>query len=455
MAGTTHDFSWPMARRALAGLLIGFSAACGGSDPAASAPAQAVQVSMLRIEGVVEHGSTIATDVRVTGRCGQAELRTITDDDGWYALDLDFEDLVCDRIVIEYQKISFLPVYRVVPVPPTESPYNLDVELEALDALECGSELCHTERGNTDIQAGGVIARGYQIGGSGDRALDHIPPDMRTEDGELISFLGFQYVEVYDQPGEQIAEISGVDGCVRMSDDGLSWIGDVDPQTPDVDLDWYLYDPKQGTWHLTEQLGKLYFKRGNVFVRDEHGECHDAEDDLGRKTRELLPVDRETLPDVRAEEHYVADPCGHGDDPDPLHIGEYWVCGPVEHQGFYAYGRSAPQTSCYTLQATNTCGEPMQSVAFTARGVEHGFLHRAFTGPDGSACLEVMASEPIGDDFDLDGLGGEIFSVDLEIDGGRAGSKRIDFRENARELGTCEEPESCIQISEQLRGCSE
>jgi len=455
MVGTAHDTLRRAARRVLSGLCVVLSTACAGSEAPSAESEDAVQVSMLRIEGVVELGSTIATDVRVTGRCGQAELRTISDGDGWYALDLDFEELECDRIVIEYQKTGFLPVYRVVPFPPTEAPVVIDVRLRALNALECGRELCHTERGDTDIETGGVIARGYQIGASGDGALDHIPPDMRTEDGELISFLGFQYVEVYDQPGEQLAAITGVDGCVKVSDDGLSWVGDVRPETPEVDLDWYRYDAKRGTWHLTEQLGTLYYQRGNVFARDEHGICHDVEDDLGRKTRELLPVERDVLPDVRADEHHVDDPCSRADDPEPLHITEYWVCGAIEHQGFYAYGRSAPEKSCYALHVSNACGEPMQSVGFTARGVEHGFLHHAFTGPDGTACIDVMASEPVGDDFDLDGLGGEIFAVDLEVDGGRAGSKRIEFRENARDLGTCDRPDSCIQITEQLRGCSE
>jgi hypothetical protein len=405
----------------------------------------------VRIDVQVDLGTSDAADVRVTGRCGQRELTAVTGLDGRYTLDIDMID--CDRIVLQHEKTGFLPAFRVVPVSPSQREVSLTLELEPLNELECGSELCHTKYG-TDVMTGGVIARGYQYGEAGDVALDQIPPDMRTDDDELISFLGFQYLEVYDADGNRLDETEIVRGCTRINQSGLSWVGDADPSTAEVDLDWYRYDEHSGRWKRGSTTGELLFRRGNRLILDDGGHCDEVMDDSGRAIRDLQPVERSMMPDVRAEEHYAVPGCASSAEPEPIHVREYWVCGPVEGMGFYAYGRSAPEQTCYAMRVTNECDEPLEGVLFSARGVEHGYLHHASTGPDGTACIDVMASEPIGEDYDLDELGGEVFSVELEVRGGRAGRERIENKENPKDFGSCEEPETCVQLSQQLNGCS-
>jgi hypothetical protein len=67
-----------------------------------------------------------------------------------------------------------------------------------------------------------------------------------------------------------------------------------------------------------------------------------------------------------------------------------------------------------------------------------------------------MASEPVGEDFDLDGLGGETFWVDLDVRNTATNkTASIDRHENERMMGSCAEPESCVQLRTEFRGCAD
>lgn len=151
----------------------------------------------------------------------------------------------CDQLAIEHAKEAFLPQYSVVPIPPPASPIRIAIALEEIEVLECGHEVCHTESG-TDLPSNDAIARGYQISMSGTDALAFVPPDFRTAEGELVSFLGFHYLEFRDVDGALLPEVPEIDVCARVSEEALNWVGDIDPSTDAVELAWYRYDPALG-----------------------------------------------------------------------------------------------------------------------------------------------------------------------------------------------------------------
>jgi hypothetical protein len=289
---------------------------------------------------------------------------------------------------------------------------------------------------------------------AGSKALEHAPTELRDDDDELISLLGFHYLELRDKDGELLTEVEDTLGCSPIDDDGLSWAGDVDDGTPEVDLEWYRYHAPSGRWRHSDMPAVLHYERGNAFEVNEDGKCVTLKDEFGDNIRELLPLARETLPDARAGDHYVVDPCG-GQDARLKRIRKYWVCGPVNGGGFYGYGLSVPDTSCYSVDVRDECGKPMPGALLTIEGVDHGFRAQAFSGPGGNACLEVLSSEPPAEDFDFDGLGGETFWVDLEVLGANGGRVSFEMHENLREPGSCGKPESCIPLEATLRGCKD
>ena len=80
----------------------------------------------------------------------------------------------------------------------------------------------------------------------------------------------------------------------------------------------------------------------------------------------------------------------------------------------------------------------------------HGYRAQEWTDDTGSVCVETLASEPIGEDFDLDGLGGETFFVNARIEPESGSVVRINDMEEPvySEGASCAAPETCAQLSE-------
>jgi hypothetical protein len=121
----------------------------------------------------------------------------------------------------------------------------------------------------------------------------------------------------------------------------------------------------------------------------------------------------------------------------------------MEGSGFYAWGVDVPDRSCYRLKTVDKCGDPVTGVDFEIKGRDHGYFAETWTDIDGEACLDAIPSEPIGDDFDADELGGERFWVDIRIDPIEGAAYTIDDHENAEfpgGKGGCAVSESCVAI---------
>ena len=105
----------------------------------------------------------------------------------------------------------------------------------------------------------------------------------------------------------------------------------------------------------------------------------------------------------------------------------------------------------------NQCGEPIAGAGFSLEGRDHGYRAAGWTDENGTACLEVPASEPLGEDFDMDGLGGETFWVDIQVDPPSGSTVRIKDVENPTYAGDntgCDAPESCAPLSEIIKDFS-
>ncbi len=82
-------------------------------------------LNLLEVEGNVTIGTLPATQVKIIGRCGNKEVTTVTDNTGRYSFTADVKN--CDPLVVEFNKESYLPNFRVIRLPPPTSPLTLDV----------------------------------------------------------------------------------------------------------------------------------------------------------------------------------------------------------------------------------------------------------------------------------------------------------------------------------------
>jgi len=136
-----------------------------------------------------------------------------------------------------------------------------------------------------------------------------------------------------------------------------------------------------------------------------------------------------------------------------MKIFDYFMCFPIDGAGFYAWGLEVPHKTCFAAEVMDQCGFPVTGAGFELTGRDHGFRTKTWTDLEGRACLEALASEPTGVDFDADGLGGETFWVDVTVEPFAGVDMIIPDHENPRFPGgtaDCGTPAGCVQIHQVL-----
>lgn len=379
-------------------------------------------VSVLAVTGTVRSDTlTPAVGVSVSARCGGDSLSTLTDDDGKYEIDVGVEG--CDALVVAFDKEQFLPVLRNVPVPPPTTPVTLDVTLARLSELQCGTQYCVVDGDTVSQFPLRKFQRGWVATMSGPRALDYYAGEFLDDSGNVTELTGFGYFDFRDDTGARIGTLKqGFQECFQISADTYDWLVDVDPTTTDtVEMNAYRLDEGTGRWKKADKPAFVAYTTSY----DTSG---------SRAFAVTKPATVAQLPDIRTGllSSMDAQP-------------PYWMCMPIDGSGWYAWGVTIPEQTCFVLASRDQCHAPLANGVFVARGEHFGYLARGWTGWNGETCITAAMSEPTGKDFDLDGKAGETKLLDITA-AFRSSTDSRDAREIERQPASCRKPESCTRL---------
>ncbi len=404
----------------------------------------------LVVEGHVSILGSGATDTVVTLRCDDKTVETVTDDDGDYSLTADVQG--CERFAMEFVKNSYLTNMRVVDLPLFRSPVTVDVPLAELEELQCGSEYCTTQNSKFDNMD--VIAQGWLGTKTGRDLLEFVPGEFKDTEGTPLFLVGVGDMGFIDIGGKPVDKLEDLYVCIKLKRDALDWMGDTDLSTAEVENRAYRLDRTTGRWATLPLPALIAYRLGDRYTKDDEGKCEYIEDGNGKPLPNWVPLERENLKDVRAETYFEDNPCSRADPPSTLYISEYSVCMPVDRTDIFAAGIPMPRKSCFNMSVRNQCGEPIRGAAFSFQGRDHGYRAEGWTDENGTVCLEAIGSEPVGEDLDMDGLGGETFWVDATLDPPEGSFVRMNDVETALAVPGaegCAEPSACVQLSETVR----
>lgn len=380
-------------------------------------------ISALTLQGVVRSETqSPAVAVSITARCGAQSTSTLSGDDGRYELAASV--MGCDSLVVEFDKEQFLPVLRDVPVPPPTTPVTLDVTLARLSELQCGTEFCVVDGDFVSHFPLRKFQRGWVATMSGSQALDYYGGQFRDTDGNVAELTGFGYFDFRDDTGARIATLKdgGFEECFQVTQDTYNWLVDVDPSTPDVvEMNAYRLDEDTGSWKKTATPAMVAY----TSTYDTSG---------SRALAVPKPAAAAELPDIQT-----------GLLSSPTAQPPYWACTQIDGSGWYAWGVSVSQKTCFKLVSLDQCHDPVDNAIFVARGEHFGYLARGWTDWNGETCITAAASEPTGKDFDFDGKQGETTLLDFTATHDGAVDKR-EAREVERQPGSCAQPESCTRL---------
>jgi len=263
--------------------------------------------------------------------------------------------------------------------------------------------------------------------------------------------LGFSYYDWRDAKGSPITKFSQPIGlCSPVPSAALDWFGDLNPTKDKVELKAYTLDPTTGRWKTMTNFAYAKYTAGFVMKKNAQGFCEQVKGTDGQPIKNKLFVKQGDLGDIRANKFTYEDKvCAPG-----LKnlVSEYWVCHPVDGSGWFAWGVPQAGKSCVTLEAKDQCNKPISNVVFKVKGRDHGYRATSWTDGKGKACLEVIPSEPVGKDYDFDGLGGESFWVDVEFNCAKISQKNIASHKNhkfqeGKKVG-CANPSTCDALSQ-------
>jgi len=418
---------------------------CGLEDPS-ELNVDPFDADSFIVQGYAKIGSSPATDVHVSARCDGKEFSTTTDHEGNFQMETNVSD--CDKLIMEWNKESYLPQTRIIDLPAFTRTLNLEIPLTELEEIQCGLVKCETKFGRFPNE---FIKWGWAASGSGARQLKFIPGNLQESSGDLISMVGFSFYDFRDVNGSPLTEMPPFYMCNKIDRESYDWLGDVDRSTPVVEMNWYRFDTIKGMWQENAESAFLAYTLGNKYEMVD-GKCDYIKDGDGDRIPNIVEATYDQLPDIRANSLSVIDPCSDNE----KSISQFWTCGEIDGNGFYAWGIDVVERSCFVLSAKDQCGNDVRGAAFTAAGRDHGYRGRAWTNEDGKACLEVIASEGEGNDYDRDGLSGERLWVDVEIDweDARSGGYSIDSYETQKYPEAkegCSNPDACVQIEREFR----
>lgn len=345
-----------------------------------------------------------AARASVVGRCGERRVDAVAGNDGRFELRIDTTG--CAQVTIEFIKEGFLPVLRVIPVPPPTTPVQVDARLAELRQLICGEDECIAENYPGVRWVPGEIRQGWVGNFSENRELAFLAGQPRTIGDEILWVLAFGYYDLRDADGRRLTDLNEPI-CVQISSLTRDQIGDGTPSLGDgIVLPTYTLDPNTGQW-VPGTSGYLGLGFGGM----------------------IEPATEAQLGDIRA-----------GNIPQAA-----WACGRISGSGWIAWGLPFARKHCLAVEVVDDCDRPLPNAIVEVTGDDHGFRDAIWTDRAGTACVEVAASEDVGEDLNHNGDGGESFRVDVRI--GAANRGRL-YPANAipATAARCFDPAACVPI---------
>ena len=364
------------------------------------------ELTELTVDGQVKVGALrgAGNSVRVVARCGDSRVESLTDDTGRYQITSNVEG--CNQLIVEFHKEAFLPISRVVHLPPPTSPVTIDVLLAELLQLICGEGICQTENDPRIQLSPDPIQRGFIRGFSGHSQIHFLAGEPYDTEGRVLWVPAFTYADLRDGDGNQLREIDGPDWCQNIARESLDELGDAVPGNDAVEVPLHRLDEATGRWRR--------YGMSELFVEADGG---------------LAKVSEPFLGNVRAG----------------LATGRVWLCGPMLGSGWLVAGLPIQGNSCVHVTVSDQCGRPIPNTVVTAEGRDYSFRSVTWSDRDGAACLDVARSEVASEDINGNQDGGETVFMDIELRG-PVGTVRFPAQELPREEGSCDQPETCVAI---------
>lgn len=345
----------PASAMAVSGIVLGVEA--GGAPPDA--------LSGATVRGTVDRNRNEQIE-------SGEEVRTTTDPDGKYRLDLTVRK--GDTLVVAFEDDGKASLYRTIIAGP-EADVVLNATLYAVEDLKCTGARCAVDGNALSIE-------GLPEDVSGSGAVfnpvtdpEAFPGDFRDDGGNLLLSGVFATVELIGGDGKAVRQLDQpVALRMRMPRDTWSIIQDITPGNGQIDVPLYAFEEILGTW-----------------VRDGQGVLEDGD---GKVLGEGV------LGDIRSGEYK----------------GVVVARGAVQHFSYWNVDWPVEDHACITGVITDADGNPVEGATVMSRGVTYtGTSTPQTTGRDGRFCVDVMRSEGPGEDVDQDGIQGETQKVGFRV----------------------------------------
>jgi hypothetical protein len=373
----------------------------------------------LTVQGkvTVGYGSDPAPRVHVVAHCNAVTKETDTDDAGRFEFTSNVRE--CNRLVVEFEKESFLPVLRTVPLPPPTSPVTMDVAMAELKQVICGQNLCTAENDRRIRLPPGQIARGWAEVFSGSTAVSFLPGEYRDADGNALIIPSFAYLDLREQSGRVIDDLANpFTFCAGVDFGARAQLADVDDDTHQDGLQMPVYrlDRATGRW-VKQSVGYIGVTEGV----DANGDPN------------IRPARTEELGDIRSGQ-----------------VDQSWLCGTLTGSGFIAFGEPIKEGGCLKIHVTDACGRALPDAIFRAEGRDYSYLAATWTDRKGDACIEAPASEEVTEDLNQNRDQGETIWVNVAIRTPDQGSGELPATAMPTMVGSCRADDTCVPFTYQV-----
>lgn len=397
------------------------------------ADAELHDLTELRVQGNLKLDvNGVGGQITVTARCGDRIVTTMADADGRYALTADVEN--CPLLVVSFEKESYVPTYRAIPLPPPTSPITLDLGLLRAKALMCGNEECTTGPLDRPVPSD-VIRRGWVYYDDGLTAVDQVAGEFEADNGDLLWVTSYSYQEFFDEDGVFLDTVNpDFVQCMRVALGSQPQLVDAVPETAGyIEVEGFEFVPETATWSRLPYYGVVAEERIIIPGQEPDMGAPEPPPEGLPYLYEFEPVPADALPDVQSDQRDKA----------------AWICGNINSSGWRVWGRTISARSCVSVTVTDQCGAGVPNVVTAVTSRDDGYRALRWTDRQGKVCVSAASSEPQGMDYDGDLLGGETHFVDLKLSHPQS-SRSFNDLEMPRTEGHCGAPDTCIQLTHEI-----
>lgn len=468
----------------------------------------------LRIVGrALSRRNQTISDLTITATCGAASVSTEPEEGGFYELNLRADQ--CSHLVVISERAEgtegYVPVVKRFQMPPPVNTIELDIRMIEGDEIRCDGTLCSSGGSRNEFDP-----NRYQIAYAHDSEslseLSNFGSIFESTSGELLWLHRFAYRDFRNDQSQTLYDIffynnsSGLYALAGLNFDTRDWITDlatgitafdyhsrpysryweedktsnwnersaeltdsqIDPdgdgQYETIEMYTYQLNFERAQWEPVVVDGAPLYSR--IFAEIETGYNTISDEDFTLTIPDALYSPRKIkvlVPDLYLRSVQSTGEYGPGylesvstSGSNQGFYGRDYTGIPITGSGVFAVGQPIPK-ACFKVVVQDECSVPILGIPISTRGINHGYVHEAFTNDQGVACIEVGRSEAGGQDYDGDGLSNERFDVEISA-GRKIGSNRTIppqslIESTPIEEGSCRTPDSCEALQITFSNC--